>query len=80
MSIPAGGRAFVCARYRHEQAFDPEAMHAMGIAFDGARWALGGAADTEESARRLAELIVELATAGERNPWRLRAGALRNFA
>jgi len=79
MSISAGGCALSCAQSAQEQVFDAEAMHAMRIAYDGARWILGRAAQTEEWGTRLAQLVIEAATTGERDPWRLRTDVLRSF-
>ncbi len=67
------------ARAPAENAFDPETTHAMSVAFDGARWVLGLANKSSEAADRLAQMIVAVAMTGERNPWRLRATALRQF-
>ena len=77
MRIPTGGNAPSRELSSGERAFDPEATHAMSVAFDGARWVLGGLANPTSA--RVAELIIELASAGERDPWRLRAGVLRSL-
>ncbi len=76
MSIPTG-TARLDAQMEAEQAFDPEATHAMAVALVGARWILGAGSRSGESAIRLAQGIVEIATRGERDPWRLRAEAVR---
>ncbi len=78
MNVPAGENgAFWHAKTSAELVLDPEATHAMGVAFDGARWVLGLASKSSDGADRRAQMIVKLAIAGERDPWRLRAGVLR---
>jgi hypothetical protein len=67
------------ARTPADSAFDPETTHAMGVAFDGARWVLGLATKSSDVAERLAQMIINVAMTGERNPWRLRATVLRHF-
>ena len=60
------------------QAFDPDAIRAMGVAFDDVCRAL--AADRRDLASRLiARKIIELARAGERDPARLCDETLRYF-
>ncbi len=67
------------ARTSADSAFDPDTTHAMGVAFDGARWVLGLATRSSDVAERLAQMIIDVAMTGERNPWRLRATVLRHF-
>lgn len=62
-----------------EKAFDPETTHAMGVAFDGARWVLGLASTSSNAAESVARTIVDVAVAGERDPWRLRARVFDAF-
>ena len=79
MSISAGGCARSCAQTPPDKVVDAEAVHALRSAYDGARWILGRAAQTEEWGTRLAQLVIEAATTGERDPWRLRTDVLRSF-
>ena len=66
------------ARMAAEKVFDPEATHAMGLALVGACWALGPAGKSSDVKVRLALMIIDLAARGERDPGRLRTGALRS--
>ncbi len=62
-----------------ENAFDPEATHAMAVAFNAARWVLGFSSKSDHAAERVAHATVKIARTGERDPWRLRAQVLQNF-
>ncbi len=79
MSLAGREGRIATAPWPPEQAFDPEATHAMGIAFEGARWVLGLAGRSGDVTERLARTIIEFATRGERNPWRLRARVFRTL-
>jgi hypothetical protein len=79
MSTPRVGKTTLLAQIAAEQAFDPEATRAMGIAFDGACWALGLANKSSAPALSVAHRVVQFATIGERDPWRLRAEVLRSL-
>jgi hypothetical protein len=61
-------------------SFDPEATQAMGFAFDEARRVLGLTDKVDAVTRLLADRIVDLASAGERDPIRLRDRALKYLA
>jgi len=50
----------------------------MGLALVGACWALGPAGKSSDVKARLALMILDLAAQGERDPRRLRTGALRS--
>ena len=60
-------------------AFDPEITHAMGLAFDQARKALGLSDKIDGATRLLADRIIDAAAAGERDPGRLCAAAINYF-
>jgi hypothetical protein len=60
-------------------AFDDEATHAMGIAYDEARKVLGLGEKLDSVTRLVADRIVDAAAAGERDPARLRDAALSYF-
>lgn len=77
MSGPAAGSA-ASRELARERAFDPEMTQAMRIAFAAAQWVLGGDLSSR-SANRLARSIVEVATTGENDPWRLRATVFRRL-
>lgn len=65
--------------YLDPNVFDPETVHAMGIAFEKCRHKLG-LADTHDAATEMvAKTIIALAEAGERDPERLYLGALVRF-
>jgi hypothetical protein len=54
---------------RHESRhFDAEAKRVMGVAFELARWALRPPGRDDAITEVVAEKIIELAKAGERNP------------
>lgn len=78
MSRPHAGNGFTRARATTERVFDPETTHAMGLALVGACWALGPAGKSSDVKARLALMILDLAAQGERDPRRLRTGALRS--
>ena len=65
--------------YLDRDVFDPEAVHAMGIAFEKCRQKLGLAATRDAATEMVAKTIVALAEAGERDPERLYLGALVRF-
>ncbi len=75
-----GGSGIALAPVAADRAFDPEAIHAMGLALVGACWALGSAGKVGEVKARIALSIVNLAAEGERDPARLRSAALRQVA
>jgi hypothetical protein len=60
-------------------SFDPETTHAMGLAFDRARKALGLSDKLDGAARLIADRIIEAAAAGERDPDRLRDAAVNYY-
>ena len=60
-------------------AFDPEATHAMGVAFHEARKILGLSEKLDSVTKLIADRIVDAAAAGERDPIRLRDTAVRYF-
>jgi len=74
----AGMGAEMLAGMGAERVFDPEATRAMGLALVGACWALGPAGKSSDVKARLALMILDLAARGERDPKRLRTGALRS--
>ena len=59
--------------------FDPEMTRAMGLAYDAARRDLGLADRFDGATQLVADTIIELARRGERDPGRLRAGAVNYF-
>jgi hypothetical protein len=79
MSTPWVRKTTLLAQIAAEQAFDPEATRAMGIAFDGACWALGLANKSSAPALSVAHRVVQFAATGERDPWRLRTEVLRSL-
>jgi hypothetical protein len=60
-------------------SFDPETTHAMGLAFDHARKAVGLSDKMDGATRLLADRIIDAAAAGERDPDRLCAAAVNYF-
>jgi hypothetical protein len=56
--------------------FDPEALAAMGVAFDAACKALEDTGQPQIVREVIAERIIAAANAGERDPVRLREAAL----
>jgi hypothetical protein len=73
--------------YARNEAFDPEATHAMSIAFDGAWQALSETGHiatapfkAETTRARLAKVILEQARNGERDPARLQEHAIKGLA
>ena len=60
-------------------SFDPETTKAMGLAFDKARQQLGLSEKVDPVTQVLAERIIDLASAGERDPKRLQEHALSFF-
>ncbi len=58
---------------------DPETAHAIGLAFDEARKALGLSNKIDGVTRLLADRIIDAAAAGERDPARLRDAAISYF-
>jgi hypothetical protein len=60
-------------------SFDPETTHAMGLAFDQARKALGLSDKMDGATRLIADRIIDAAAAGERDPDRLRDAAVHYF-
>ncbi|HUI97410.1 MAG TPA: hypothetical protein VLX44_16770 [Xanthobacteraceae bacterium] len=80
MSRPEGGNGITLAGAAAERVFDPEATRAMGLALVGACWALGPASMSSDVKAHLARMIIDLAAQGERDPGRLRTGALRSVA
>lgn len=79
MSLLAGAATIGLAPTPTDRSFDPEATRAMGVAFLSACWALGPAGKSNEVKTRVALVIVDLAAQGERDPARLRTGALRSI-
>jgi len=66
--------------FREQNAFDPEATHAMSTAFEEICRALR-LLDTDTRGREaVASQIIELARRGEKNPARLRDRVLRDAA
>ena len=64
--------------YLGSQKFDGETIRLMGLAFEMALASLGPTPDFEDPIREtLAQRIIALAKAGERDPERLCEGALR---
>jgi hypothetical protein len=61
------------------QKFDPETIRVMGLAFETARVALRLADRGDLANEVLAEKIVDLAKAGERDPERMCEGVLLQF-
>jgi hypothetical protein len=59
-------------------AFGPEAIAAMGDAFDAACKELGNIGQPEVAREVIARRIIAAATFGERDPIRLRKAALRD--
>jgi hypothetical protein len=60
-------------------AFDDETTHAMGVAYDEARKVLGLSDKMDGATRLVADRIVDAASAGERDPIRLRDAAVSYF-
>jgi hypothetical protein len=54
--------------YLESRHFDAEAKRVMGVAFELARWALRPPGRDDAITEVVAEKIIELAKAGERNP------------
>jgi predicted transcriptional regulator len=65
--------------YLQSNAFDPETVQAMGIAFEKCRQKLGLAPKRDAATEMVAKAIIALAEAGERDPERLYLGALMRF-
>ena len=61
------------------QKFDPETIRVMGLAFETARVALRLADRADLANEVLAQKIVDLAKAGERDPERMCEGVLLQF-
>jgi len=78
MGIPGANAEWHLTRSQ-EGTFDPEATRAMGVAFDAARWVLGFPSRSSHGAERVARETVDLAIAGERDPWQLRRQVLQRF-
>jgi len=64
--------------YLRGAVFDPEAIKAMAQAFDSA-WRVVQSSNLGVTKKRIAEKIVDAASAGERDPDRIRDLALRDF-
>ena len=60
-------------------SFDPETTKGMGLAFDKARQQLGLSEKVDPVTQVLAERIIDLASAGERDAKRLQEHALSFF-
>jgi hypothetical protein len=65
--------------YLDRNVFDPETVHAMGIAFEKCRQKLGLTPTHDAATELVAKTIVALAEAGEGDPERLYLGALVRF-
>jgi len=65
--------------YLKGQAFVPETVRAMGIAFDKACRSLGLAARTDPATEAVAALVIEQAQAGEHDPDRICAAILERY-
>jgi hypothetical protein len=57
-------------------SFDPEATHAMSLAFDQVCETLGLARKTDGATILVAKKVIEIASSGERDPERLSAAVL----
>lgn len=75
----SGANAEWHSKGSQENTFDPESTHAMGVAFDAARWVLGVPSRSAHGAEQVARATVDLAIAGERDPWELRRRVLQLF-
>jgi hypothetical protein len=80
MNFPEGGGDIVRTSAVSGYAFDPEATHAMGIAFDGACWTLGLEDRSAAVATKVALAVLEQAAGGQRDPHSLRRQVLVAFA
>ena len=67
-SLPSPGTVMPITQFLDNTDFDPEARRVMGVAFEIARVALGLADRGDLADAFIAQRIIELAKAGERNP------------
>ena len=65
--------------YLQSRVFEPEAVAAMGIAFEKACRTLGLVHTHDAATEIVAKVIIELAERGESDPERLYQGALTHF-
>jgi hypothetical protein len=65
--------------YLRRKVFDPEIITAMGVAFEQACRALGLSLTRDAVTERVAQVIIDLAEAGETDAERLCRGALAHF-
>jgi hypothetical protein len=65
--------------YLRHQAFDPETIQVMGIAFEKTCRTLGLSLTADPVTEHVAKIIIELAQRGERDPERLFNGVLLHF-
>jgi hypothetical protein len=73
------GCAVPITPFLHEQAFDPEAIRAMGIAFHDVCRNLGLANKADGATEIVAKKVIEFARRGERDPARLTSAVLESF-
>jgi hypothetical protein len=76
---PAGGRWEVNMQQVENRCYDPETIETLRVALDEAWESLPPAKQALTSRTDLAERILALAAIGERDPIRLRSGALVGF-
>jgi hypothetical protein len=62
-----------------QQAFEPEEIKALSSAFEDALRELGLVDRTDPATQLVAKRIIELAQRGERDPIRLRQGAVKGI-
>jgi len=67
-SFPSPGTVIPITQFFDNTDFDPQAKRGMGVAFEIARVALGLADRGDLADAFIAQRIIELAKAGERNP------------
>jgi hypothetical protein len=65
--------------YLRSRVFEPEAVRAMGIAFEKACRRLGLSLTQDAMTESVAKVIIDLAERGEGDPERLYAAALAHF-
>jgi hypothetical protein len=78
-SVIAWGAAMSDRKLFGGTSFDPETIDIMGQALAGAFTALGITDKPDNLKILLAKVIIDLARAGERNPERLKATALKSM-
>jgi len=61
------------------QAFEPDAVRAMGMAFNKARNALGLVDRSDKATEAIAALVIEIAQTGEHDPERICEAILERY-